>query len=48
MKKNRDVHLSPYNKAKIDIMQFYNADIITTSPPSDIEEDLGENDGEWT
>ena len=39
---------SHYTKPEIDVLNFLAKDIITTSPPSDIEQDSGENDGEWT
>ena len=36
-----------YEKAEIEIISFYDTDIIATSGGNDIDEDLGENDGEW-
>ena len=39
----------PYETAKLDLHLIDVADIITTSYTSnDIDEDTGENDGEWT
>ena len=39
-----------YAKPEVDLIILDNADIITTSNSTNnnIDEDLGENDGEWT
>lgn len=36
-----------YQKPEIDLIALLYTDIITTSGNNDIDEDAGENDGEW-
>lgn len=37
----------PYEKPEIAFIQIQFTDIIRTSDGNDIDEDFGENDGEW-
>ena len=40
---------TPYDVPKIELIKLPFADILTTSgDKNDIDEDYGENDGEWT
>ena len=40
---------TPYEVPKIDLIRIFGTDIIATSgDKNDIDEDFGENDGEWT
>ena len=38
----------PYEELKLKLFFYTNSDIVTASGGNDIEEDFGENDGEWT